>query len=430
MLIKLHKKSKWPPTFIVGCPRSGTTLLAAILNRHPQVCVPPESHFYRYMHEHFKGGWEWVKANWPQNALQFLAPITEYYWTDYRPEELIHDLPHPPKNEGYFFIHLVNRYAKDKNKNLWIEKTPDHLRFIDRILIQHPDARFIYIYRDGRDVALSLCKTGWPWITDDFLDNMLLWSKYIEKEKSLKKAQSCHRIKYENLISDPPSVIKELCAFLDIEYFPSMLIPDNSEHHLAERQSKHKQKIFLEIDPNNKKKWKTGINEGIGRLATTLFKHDLLSHNYSLDIKNPNNKIILSCHKSLFFDYSRDNYSKFASSAMIEQLDKYGYAVESFTWQDFPDCISAHSIVVIPDYQIGSNYRELIWLIKNLIRLKIKNNCRIILLKTNNNNHVSTFITWIFDKKIPFSPAWRKTKTEKTKTVIDLWYQAKQLIQL
>ncbi len=196
MQSQISEKTRWPPTFIVGCPRSGTTLLSAILNRHPQICVPPESHFYRYMHEQFKQGWEWVQKDWPQNVHQFLEPMCTNYWTDYAPKELIEDLSYPPENEGDLFLYLVNKYTVDKNKNLWIEKTPDHLRFADKILTQHPDARFIYIYRDGRDVALSLCKTGWSWISSDFLENILLWSKYIKKEKTLQAAQSYYRIKY------------------------------------------------------------------------------------------------------------------------------------------------------------------------------------------------------------------------------------------
>ncbi len=419
MCSKLVKQIEWQPTFIVGCPRSGTTLLSAILNRHPKICVPPETHFYRYMYEQFPGGLSWVKTNWSINAYQFLEPLTRDYWTDYTPNELIDDLLSPPNNEGEFFLHLISKYQKRANKQFWIEKTPDHLRFIAKILAQHPNARFIYIYRDGRDVALSLCKTGWPWITNDFLDNMLLWNKYIKEETFLTKAYNYHRIKYEDLISNPDFIINKLCSFLDVEYYEDMLIPNGSEKHLAERQSLHKQKIFNNIDPTNCEKWKTEVNSTITRLATTLFKKSLLSYGYDTNLRQITDKKILSCHRSLFFDYHENNYSNFANTSIVNQLEKLGWVIEAFTWQDFPDSISKNSVIVIPDYQISNSLKSLAWLIKNIVLLKTSRNCQIILLQTG-NFQVSKSILLLADKKIPFKLSWRKEKIKGPETVLDL----------
>ncbi len=203
-----------------------------------------------------------------------------------------------------------------------------------------------------------------------------------------------------------------------------MLTPDGSEWHLAEGQSKHKQKIFHTIDYKNKKKWTKEIHPNLARLVTTLFKQDLLSYDYDTDLP-PLKQTVLSCHKSIFFDYYQTNYSEFVTSAMVGQLSDLGCAIEAFTWQDFPACIPANAVVVIPDYQIDTNYTALAWLAKNLISIKLIKKCKIILLQTE-NYQVSRIISNLVDIQFPLTLSWRKQKLKGIKTALDLCTLLKQ----
>jgi len=139
--------------FLVGCERSGTTLLQAILARHSRVFSFPESHFFcraipRRVLWRAVGLARWRRARF---ALRQLLNVLGR-----------HDLEgHVPRrsvllvNYVRAFCHILDRAALDRGKDMWVEKTPHHLYHVRAIQRLVPEARFIHILRDGRDVAAS-----------------------------------------------------------------------------------------------------------------------------------------------------------------------------------------------------------------------------------------------------------------------------------
>jgi hypothetical protein len=136
--------------FILGCPRSGTTMVQQALNRHSAIAIPPETKYFFSFLGHGK-----------RQQLRHLARLNK---------DLNIDLELPKSGVRSdvecqtFFEEMALRYVKGIKKEgvHWFgEKTPEHTGHLARIRRLFPDSKIIILYRDGRDVALSLSKTPW-----------------------------------------------------------------------------------------------------------------------------------------------------------------------------------------------------------------------------------------------------------------------------
>ncbi len=136
----------------------------------------------------------------------------------------------------YAALHLA--YAKPGNKQRWGEKTPRNAFWIDEIHALFPDARFIHIVRDGRDMAID--------ISDSILlpysvySGANLWQRYVLAIRdSIRRLPdgSVIEIRYEDLCADPETTIRGLCAFLGEDFDRAMLAPNRTKS--AEKWSSH-----------------------------------------------------------------------------------------------------------------------------------------------------------------------------------------------
>src|SRR5437773_2004042 len=151
--------------FIVGCPRSGTTMVQQALNRHSQIAIPPETKFFFSFFGHSRS--QQVRHLERLNAdlgIKLPPPAT-------RLQSL---------TEGRDFYESMARRYVDRfpNKKVtWFgEKTPEHTGHLSSIRQMFPKAKIIVLCRDGRDVALSLTKV--PWMSSNLYVNLLVWLHY------------------------------------------------------------------------------------------------------------------------------------------------------------------------------------------------------------------------------------------------------------
>lgn len=210
-----------PPVFpfIVGCPRSGTTLVRHMLDAHPEVAVPPESHFVPRLAARF--------TTEPFTVGAYLSELVTCGWIELSGLDLreLRDRLEAAaaRNLAGAVRATYELYAGRFGKRLYADKTPKYVLNLDLVTGLFPEARFLHVVRDGRAVALSLLEQGWG--PSDLLTAAYYWRRHVAAGLAFERAHPsrCLRVSYEELISDPRCVLKELCGFLGISYSEDML---------------------------------------------------------------------------------------------------------------------------------------------------------------------------------------------------------------
>ncbi|RLF27775.1 MAG: hypothetical protein DRN08_01535 [Thermoplasmata archaeon] len=203
-----------PPIFIIGCPRSGTTLVRVILDSHPNICCGPETHMFRDI-EKFR-----------KNIL--------HRWNMLQPYGVDKKAINQKLKE--FFLLFTENYVSTKKKKRWAEKTPDHIFYVDLIDELFPDCQFINVIRDGRDVV---CSYKERWGRKTFFNAIKTWNKTINLTLIYRKKFDKKRymeIRYEDLISNPEMETRKMMKFIGEEWTPVLL-----EHHKIEHDFWFKQ---------------------------------------------------------------------------------------------------------------------------------------------------------------------------------------------
>jgi hypothetical protein len=215
-----------PPSFpfVVGAGRSGTTLLRAILDSHPSLAVAHESHFFGEMLQARRR----YETAGTLNTQAFLEHLSRGAWLE-RHELSLADLDeelarHPAANVPDAIRRVFQAYAQARGKPLYGNKTPDHVLHIEQIAAAFPEARFIHIVRDGRDVALSLVDKGWG--PQNVGEAALYWSRHVQAGRHAGAALASGRyveVSYETLVDSPEPTVSGLCDFLDLDMDERML---------------------------------------------------------------------------------------------------------------------------------------------------------------------------------------------------------------
>jgi hypothetical protein len=212
------------PIFVVGCPRSGTTLVQCILSASSLAFSLPETHFF-----------SWVL---PAMQLQPDSPVAPEQIQLFRqtleaesglmlPDTLWSAIraraPMPAKD---IFVALVehHRPAAEGLRPRAIEKTPRHVLHLDVIGDAFPDAVFVDVVRDPIDVASSLL--GVPFESSrSVLSHAQRWTESIHAARAYAQTrpQRLRTLVYETLVREPEASVRELCAFVDLQFEPTML---------------------------------------------------------------------------------------------------------------------------------------------------------------------------------------------------------------
>jgi len=237
--------------FIVGVPRSGTTLLRMMLDAHPEVAIPQETHFLpscvalhcgneafreRFVPPHLAREPLMQRFLSEQLRKQFLAVVTQSrFWGDFHldPAELDRALAGlVPFGIGDGLRAFFGAYAARHGKPRWGDKTPNYSIFLNAIASVLPEAHFIHIVRDPRAVALSYQgRRDWP--TTDAMSVAHFWrATILESRRQARTCPHVLEIRYEDLVTQPEAVLRRICAFLQLAYHPNML---EYSHHAATR---------------------------------------------------------------------------------------------------------------------------------------------------------------------------------------------------
>lgn len=216
-----------PPIFVVGCQRSGTTLLRLILDSHPNISCGPETRFLADF-EHLTG------ASW-QRLSQYGFP--KRYWH---------------AQTAAMFETIKSDYARRHGKVRWADKTPLYALSLDFIGELFPTCQVIHVVRDGRDVVASH-RARWGYLSA--LKAVSKWPRYVRAARHAGAALSpgrYHEVSYESLVSEPEKTLRELLTFLDEPWDPVVLDHDRLPHDVPEhyqRLASHRRSAAGEPGP-------------------------------------------------------------------------------------------------------------------------------------------------------------------------------------
>jgi hypothetical protein len=210
------------PIFVVGAGRSGTTLLRLMLNEHPCISIPSESHFVVPLVLEF-GPTAQLSDETLARAVDLVAASVEWQRDfGHSLDELRAFVGTQPMSLAAF-IDRVFRLEVGPDAVRWGDKTPANLHYVDQLLECFPDAQVIAIVRDPRDVYLSLAPLGW------FGDTTWAIGRYLARNGELLRKWLAHCpstrfrvVRYEDLVLDTERVLGEVCKFLSVPFVPEM----------------------------------------------------------------------------------------------------------------------------------------------------------------------------------------------------------------
>lgn len=214
-----ESKSDYPPMpIVVGVGRSGTTLLRLMLDAHPDLSIPPETHFVPAV-------LELASSNilTPESFIDTV--IRGRQWVDFHITQQefrdeVAQLQQFNVSEALrcFYRLSVRRFTKLR----YGDKTPPYNLHMLNIQEALPEAHFVHIIRDGRDVALSL-RHLWFGPGKDIIEQARGWCEKIrESKRQAQNVRHYMEVRYEDLIRDTRKELEAICQFIDLPYHVMM----------------------------------------------------------------------------------------------------------------------------------------------------------------------------------------------------------------
>lgn len=286
--------------FILGNPRSGTTLLRLLLNNHSKVVIPPECGFVVWWHKKYKD-WSFQDSENPQKVDSFLndffnsKKIETFSLSREKLRKII--LDSTPSEYSSLCSIIYENYAKSKgceSAEIWGDKNNFYITKIDELACIFEQTVFVHIIRDGRDVACSYKELNRkniqslyrPILPNDIEEIALEWhynNMFVERYK--KQHNNIVTIRYEDLVTRPTVTLTKVCDFIGVEYEREMF-----DYYLSEKSRE------CYTEPRDFLQWKGNILNPINDRSINRYCHEL----NSLEIK----KFNLICEKLLKkYDY-------------------------------------------------------------------------------------------------------------------------------
>jgi len=198
------------PIFLLGCQRSGTTMLRLVLDSHSRISCGPETRFLTDMERIVGRDWERLaRFGFPRE--DWLRRIRE------------------------FFGGIHADYAAGRGKARWADKTPLYALVIPFVIEVFPDAQIVHVIRDGRDVVVSHRKRFGYWSA---VKCVVKWPRYIRVARAAGRALPpgrYHELRYEDAVREPEKTLRALFEFLDEPWEPGVLDYGDKEHDVAEK---------------------------------------------------------------------------------------------------------------------------------------------------------------------------------------------------
>jgi hypothetical protein len=275
-----HKES---PIFVVGFPRSGTTLVSALLTAHSAIAIAPETHFINKFVNSF--GKKRSDPNVMGELWYNFADSLRFKSLGVDVGEVTRIITQTNDySESNIFRTVLKLYAATRGKVRWGEKTPNHYAHLEELLAWYPHCRIIYAIRDPRAVCNSLMSVYWrKWnrVGLRFIEPLRLtrlrrvyhdaraWQRQVDVfQTQWLNEERVMLVKYEDLVSDVSSVLRRMFLFLNEPFERNVLTARRLEdlspmESVDARQAKwrraHFEKAAGPISTKSVGDWRNGL---------------------------------------------------------------------------------------------------------------------------------------------------------------------------
>ena len=213
------------PLILLGVSRSGTTLLRVVLDRSPGVAIPDESFFVPLL---ARRNGRTIDAERFLDDVSRIPTIRDWGLT---PADLSARV-RSGMRIGDAIAAVFEAYADAAGKPRWGDKTPMYMRHLPLLEELFPEAQYVHLIRDGRDAALSFLEMPEGPFTRTWAHPRTpaqfacLWRKEVGDARALGRRVGPTRyleVRYEELVADAESVVREICTFAAVAFEPAML---------------------------------------------------------------------------------------------------------------------------------------------------------------------------------------------------------------
>jgi hypothetical protein len=227
------------PIFVIGCPRSGTTLLTLMLSSHSRIAIPPETRFLLpVFREHRAFGDLAVRSNRRLVARGIMRRKgSNFNHLGLDRKRVRKAIATGAPTIGSALATPFRLYAQDRGKTRWGDKRPGQVHNIAVIRALFPDAQVVHLVRDPRDCVASLARMSW-WAGGP-VGATVTWVHAVDAAEAARRQlpdDAFHQLRYEDLVTDPRAELERLCAFLDEPFEEAMLEPQAEAARLPPRQ--------------------------------------------------------------------------------------------------------------------------------------------------------------------------------------------------
>ena len=292
------------PIFVIGTPRSGTTLIAKILGNHPDIFMPGETHFFPDIYTQIDVYGDPPKPDKVGQIFDRFSNLFERY-NEPEDQKRVNELLKEKANQDSLrnacsisyklsldiFMEMQMHHI---GKNRWGNNAPRDLFHVEDILKFYPNAIFVACVRDPRDFLLSY-KGKWRVTRNDNVERLkklyhpvitsLLWKSSVRRILRLN-----HRlprtqwmtIRYEDLVNDSEHTVTKICNHVNVDYQPSLL--EVKGHNSSIHGNDHQTGIFrTSID-----RWRKDLNTEDVVVAQRLVGKEMRKLGYEVVERKPN----------------------------------------------------------------------------------------------------------------------------------------------
>jgi hypothetical protein len=272
------------PIFIVGCPRSGTTLLQLMLHAHPRIAIPPETRFLMAAYADRKRfGDLGSEPNRRRLAEWIVDGKFAFRDLGLDRQAVVDEIAAGPPTLGSAIGIVFRAYARRFGKPRWGDKRPAYLLNLDVVLDLFPDAQIVHIIRDGRDCVASLIEA--PWHRGGIHQAIAGWNAGMDGARRAARRlgpDTYYELYYEQLVAHPTIELEKLCGFLGEEFAPAMASPAEAAGIAVPKRKTWHALTHGDVTTSRVGSWAGRLDDAQVGLCETLMRDRLEAHGYEV----------------------------------------------------------------------------------------------------------------------------------------------------